>query len=292
VFADVLYNESNTTQFFILDSSSPLLDFSTKTYNLSLADDGIRDENNSKILKYNYTPISLLGVSDINVTNEGTTQSLKDGNLTGGFIPDNSTPYYDDENNTYYGVISSVSGNKWLDRNMGAKNTCTSITDTECLGDYYQWGRTNDGHEKVSSLTSQNQIAWDNNTTDMFINSTNLDWATGDDNGSLREAFWSRSDGTGFCPSGFKIPSFDDWNNENIQNDIDAFNKLKIPTGGKRNPFSGTLESNGLAGWYWSSSVDSTFTDESIFIAYDSTRFNSERAYRQYAMQVRCIKIK
>jgi hypothetical protein len=33
----------------------------------------------------------------------------------------------------------------WLDRNLGASQVCTSVTDTACYGDLYQWGRAKDG---------------------------------------------------------------------------------------------------------------------------------------------------
>jgi hypothetical protein len=38
-------------------------------------------------------------------------------------------------------------GKVWLDRNLGARQVCTSSTDAACFGDLYQWGRAKDGHE-------------------------------------------------------------------------------------------------------------------------------------------------
>jgi hypothetical protein len=52
---------------------------------------------------------------------------------------------------TYGLVLSPDTGRVWLDRNLGASQVCTSVTDTACYGDLYQWGRAKDGHESRDS---------------------------------------------------------------------------------------------------------------------------------------------
>ncbi len=42
----------------------------------------------------------------------------------------------------------------WLDRNLGATQVATSITDSNAYGDLFQWGRPADGHEKRDSNTT------------------------------------------------------------------------------------------------------------------------------------------
>ena len=55
---------------------------------------------------------------------------------------------------TEYGYARSPSTNRvWLDRNLGAQRACESISGELCFGDYYQWGRGSDGHEKLSPRT-------------------------------------------------------------------------------------------------------------------------------------------
>jgi hypothetical protein len=46
-------------------------------------------------------------------------------------------------------------GKVWLDRNLGARQVCTSSTDAACFGDLYQWGRAKDGHESRTSGTTE-----------------------------------------------------------------------------------------------------------------------------------------
>jgi hypothetical protein len=52
---------------------------------------------------------------------------------------------------TYALVTSPDTGKVWLDRNLGARQVCTSSTDEACYGDLYQWGRAKDGHESRTS---------------------------------------------------------------------------------------------------------------------------------------------
>ena len=66
--------------------------------------------------------------------------------------PTNSQNCSTDECSYEYGTITSYVTNRvWLDRNLGAKNKCETIDDTSCYGNYYQWGRASDGHEKTNS---------------------------------------------------------------------------------------------------------------------------------------------
>ncbi len=48
-------------------------------------------------------------------------------------------------------VINPVTGRAWMDRNLGASRVAISSTDEEAYGDFYQWGRGTDGHEKRNS---------------------------------------------------------------------------------------------------------------------------------------------
>ena len=50
---------------------------------------------------------------------------------------------------TYDTIISPTTGKVWMDRNLGSKVVCTAKNHTACYGDYYQWGRNADGHEKI-----------------------------------------------------------------------------------------------------------------------------------------------
>jgi len=47
-----------------------------------------------------------------------------------------------------YGTVTTRTGRIWLDRNLGASRVALSPTDTQAYGDYFEWGRPADGHEK------------------------------------------------------------------------------------------------------------------------------------------------
>src|SRR5688572_22406021 len=50
-----------------------------------------------------------------------------------------------------YGVItSSVTGRKWMDRNLGASQVATAYNDYLAYGHLFQWGRPADGHQLVN----------------------------------------------------------------------------------------------------------------------------------------------
>ena len=54
-------------------------------------------------------------------------------------------------------ITSSVTGKVWMDKNLGASQVCTSFDDSNCYGDYYQWGRDTDGHQVSTSDTNLTQ---------------------------------------------------------------------------------------------------------------------------------------
>ncbi|MCB4778190.1 MAG: hypothetical protein LGB53_00970, partial [Sulfurovum sp.] len=121
----------------------------------------------------------------------------------------------------YKCVVNHQTGKIWLDRNLGASYVAKSNIDIFSYGNYYQWGRPADGHEsrrskasniQLSSLHLSTPIVQDlpistlssvilEDKTNQFI-TTHNDWLVPgiDDNGSKREVFFSRIDGTGVCP--------------------------------------------------------------------------------------------
>jgi len=53
---------------------------------------------------------------------------------------------------TYGFVYNTTTQKIWLDRNLGATQIATSLTDSAAYGDSYQWGRPFDGHQSRISL--------------------------------------------------------------------------------------------------------------------------------------------
>ena len=184
-------------------------------------------------------------------------------------------------NDFIYKTIKSPYTEKiWLDRNLGASQICTSHDDESCYGDYYQWGRITDGHEKRNSkLTNLKQSVTSFVASDEFVfdsysyigggRYSKDDWTDGDSTYSTRKKFWSglsyfyNSDDkeTFVCPIEFRVPTSEEFKDEAIINKIqarrldinpskeerfitdDAFNGfLKLPSSGDRNSFTGDYE--------------------------------------------------
>lgn len=195
---------------------------------------------------------------------------------------------------TYKTVVSPYTGKIWLDRNLGATQACTALDDTACYGDYYQWGRGTDGHEKPDSAIAAGALATDiNDAGTDFITHDGIspyDWTTVDVDGTLRNAAWSKTDGTSICPIDYRVPTVTEIEAEitEVKNNIDAFNNfLKLPSSGNRYNHDGSLANLGTGGHLWSSSVNS----------YDSynLHFYSVLAYtgsnsRSNGYSVRCVK--
>ncbi len=162
---------------------------------------------------------------------------------------------------TYGSVVSPYTGKTWLDRNLGASQVCTSYDDTECYGDYYQWGREVDGHQITNSLTTSVQATDIVNVGDKFIVGvigSHEDWTTIDTDGSLRSVNWSKTDGTFICPIGYRVPTIEELKNEllnqGFDNALKAFeNFLKVPTAGYRNYTDGIYHANATTLVIWSS---------------------------------------
>ncbi len=100
-----------------------------------------------------------------------------------------------------YGTVELANGQIWLDRNLGAS--------AGGVGDYYQWGRTADGHEKLTADTTTVQATTLDPGHGDFINNPN--WTTTDSVGTQRQEDWSTAnDPRQVCPCGFIVPSYAD----------------------------------------------------------------------------------
>ena len=148
-----------------------------------------------------------------------------------------------------YGVVKGDGGELWLDRNLGALNVSED-------GDFYQWGRKTDDHEKRNSSTATAALSSASAVSDEFIINTSppkTDWlATPDDN------LWQGSAGVNNpCPEGWKVPTdaqmiaaF-----STIAGDASraATHTLKVPNTGLRDP-AGNIGATGYP-YLWTSSV-------------------------------------
>jgi hypothetical protein len=197
----------------------------------------------------------------------------------------------------YKVVTSPYTGHKWLDRNLGASQVCTSFDDAACYGEYYQWGRDVDGHEKSGSATTDVQADMSPPGHNKFIKGHN-DWVTGYDHNypDQRAYHWSQRDGSSVCPVGFRVPTQTELKEETLNNGVSnratAFsNFLKFPSAGRRYYASGSLLDVGAEGIVWTIS-HSGYIDASS-IGYLS--FNENHAYSYCkksanGLSIRCMK--
>jgi len=205
----------------------------------------------------------------------------------------------------YQTVTSPNTGRIWLDKNLGAREACTSFNDEACYGDLYQWGRDTSGHEKRDSQTSNTRANSVTGTNSNFIlidvaldpTTESYDWvANGIDNsGEARRTNWNKTDGTSVCPFGFRLPTASELQDEvlnegGVQNREDAFNLfLKIPSAGTRSYYNGNLETVGSRGYLWASDLgDGDYRAQRLQLT-DITALWIDNVRRASSASIRCI---
>ena len=187
------------------------------------------------------------------------------------------------------GTVTSA-GQVWMDRNLGASRVATSSTDSEAYGDLYQWGRGSDGHEKRDSATTATLSSSDTPGHGDFItvDSGLNDWRT-----PQNDNLWQGVSGTNNpCPAGFRLPTETELNTERVSwssNDsAGAYGSpLKLVVAGYRLNYNGTIYYAGSYGYYWSSTVNGSYSRDLSFGSGDAGMYNVNRGY---GFSVRCLK--
>ena len=206
-------------------------------------------------------------------------------------LPLISAEIKDKQKNIYKEVKSPYTGKVWLDRNLGATKACESYDDYECYGDYYQWGRGADGHQKrfVSDTFALSASDTPGHKDLILTNYEPYDWRE-----KQNDQLWQGVDGINNpCPKGFRLPTIDELKHETLQNGVknrqDALTSfLKLPAAGFRNRYNTSLNlSQAAIGSYWTSSLNHEKVKNVEFTSEKS--FEGE-VYRTYACSVRCIK--
>ncbi|EIF51177.1 FISUMP domain-containing protein [Sulfurovum sp. AR] len=185
-----------------------------------------------------------------------------------------------------------------MDRNLGASQAATETNDSLAYGDYYQWGRYADGHEKNDSEVCDAFLATDlndSNTSDWYAQfivppSGPHDWVAADvdDNGSLRSASWNTPyDDNQVCPCGYVVATENDFKDLNIT-DTNVSNDFKLAYAGYRSPDS-SLGGVDTMAIYWTSDTNDTNGRGSIpyDLIGDGRASDHKRAY---GLPIRCIK--
>ena len=226
-------------------------------------------------------------------------------------LQNNNTIYY---NGVVYKTITSPhTGRIWLDRNLGASNVCNKNRDdgsfatdadyntsqSSCYGDYYQWGREHDGHQEANSTITATLATTITGVGNSFIINTvsPYDWLdvnnnNVDDDGSLRNANWSKIDRSSICPIGYRVPTETELAAETtsvgVSNRNGAFDSfLKLPSAGYRNYSDGSVSNQGSNGFLWSSSLAGT---NSRYLNFYSSSAVWDSSSRTNGFSVRCVR--
>lgn len=212
-----------------------------------------------------------------------------------------------------YGIIiSSASGKKWLDRNLGASQVATAYDDYKGYGDLFQWGRPADGHQLIN---------WTASNTGTAVNGFTNVLATSDTPGNVNFIippytfpFDWRSDNNrnrwatipqGPCPYGWHVPSIVEWLAEvakteggtassgGITDRSTAYSQLKLTLAGYRGlsgPGSVAFKQAGSVGYYWSS-IDRNNAIDGLTDARDF-EFGTDwvQQYLDFKVSARCVR--
>ena len=179
-----------------------------------------------------------------------------------------------------------------MDRNLGASQVATSMTDALAYGDLYQWGRLADGHQCRNSATTTIMSSTDQpgNSDFVLTSAMPFDWRN-PQNANL----WQGVNGINNpCPSGYRIPTYTELNEERgswtSSNNFGAFaSACKFPLGGVRLfDEGGAVNGEGQWGAYWSSTpLGTSIQSEYLQISTDAIMIGSVRGN---GYSVRCIK--
>ena len=188
-------------------------------------------------------------------------------------------------------VTNPITGKIWMDRNLGATQIATSMTDANAYGDLYQWGRRADGHQCRTNFTTTTTLSsTDQPVHGNFILGLNLgyDWRS-----PANSNLWQGVNGINNpCPNGYRLPTESELDNEHLSwstnNSLGAFaSPLKLQPAGYRGYNSNVLFGEETILVYWSSSIDNLYSRAIYGNSSDALMTTGARAS---AYSVRCIK--
>ena len=181
-----------------------------------------------------------------------------------------------------------------MDRNLGASQVATSISDILAYGDLYQWGRRADGHQCRTSPTTAILSSVDQPPHGDFI----IDPAVPGNPGNWRSPenvnLWQGVNGVNNpCPSGYRVPTqseFDvekaTWSTLNLAGGFGS--TLKLNANGRRSP-TGTIAQVGTTGTYWTSTTNGVDLSQPLILSSNNASYDSTPG-RVVGLAVRCIK--
>jgi uncharacterized protein (TIGR02145 family) len=214
-----------------------------------------------------------------------------------------------------YGTITLSNGQVWLDRNLGASVVAADINDSEAFGDYYQWGRGIDGHEKIGSSTTATMAttylpnvgsSWDGSFILTSMPESELkDWTSDDEEGEERSLAWKTPQDDNFdntlnqvCPCGYIVPTLEDFKKfvPEDGNGTQVISDLKFVVSGYRDGIDGSwrniedIEDNMEFGLYFTRDHEQNHSTY-VILQHDEDydEFRDVTTLHNFGFSVRCI---
>ncbi|GGE45235.1 FISUMP domain-containing protein [Psychroflexus planctonicus] len=223
-----------------------------------------------------------------------------------GFIP----PFLSANETEIVDVLNPITGDTWMDRNLGAHTAdrtppasySNGGTDCWAYGNLYQWGRNSDGHEDRTSSNTLGPVTAGSEGSN-FIRS-NGDWLSNKNDARWGDPIDADKGVHDPCPDSYRVPTqaellaeWDSWDGVldqsepalSEENSEDAINSpLKLPVAGYRIQGNGLVENDGNNGSYWSSTVSG---NNATSLSFDGN-FSLVSTFENRAggKSVRCIK--
>lgn len=192
-------------------------------------------------------------------------------------------------------VTNPITGKTWMDRNLGASQVATSLTDPLAYGDLYQWGRRADGHQCRNSGVTTTLSSTDQPSHGNFISTSNsaspYDWRN-----PQNDNLWQGVNGINNpCPNGYRLPTENEYINEyqswSSGNQNGAFSSsLKFSAPGARLGGGGSVYQEGVFAMYWTNTVSSTQAKHLVISGGSFPDVNLQTDTRRQGHTVRCIK--
>ena len=204
-----------------------------------------------------------------------------------------------------YTTVRAKDGKIWLQQNLGSPQVAFHTNDEASYGDYFQWGRWDDGHQVPNSpvitggpsLLNPSNIPSGNPNFIVGQTAGTRWWGTG----GLATDTWSgtmamSTSGKDPCVAlgaGWRLPSAADWENvkryEDLEGSMTAFtSNLKLPAGGFRDAYGGFVFRGGET-YYWSATASGSYAT-GLFISDNTYAATLQSSDRGQGFSCRCVK--
>jgi hypothetical protein len=203
-----------------------------------------------------------------------------------------------------YTTVRASDGNIWLQQNLGSKRVANDLRDEDGMGDLFQWGRWDDGHQLINDLNVRHT---DSKTNPSMLNKSGMNpfyydiinvwWSYGTIDDKWTAATPNDVSETVGCDpckalgAEWRLPTWDEFEKEiNLEyKSMGGYlTNLKLTLGGYKREEGSELIGRARAGMYWTS----TAYNNGIAVAYDNVSGKFGGFHRGRGMSIRCLKLK